>query len=299
MTVFLFPGQGSQARGMGRDLFDRLPEFTDIEPEIDRLLGFSVRSTCLQNEGDRLQQTRFTQPCLYLVNSLHYFAALREFGPPDAVAGHSLGEYNALLAAGAFDLLTGLRLVQRRAALMGDCGSGGMMAVLGLDGAAILPALTAAGLQAIDIANRNSPSQTVLSGPVEGLTRAAAVLQQAGAQACVRLAVSGAFHSRYMSGAARSFSESVAHVTFARLRIPVIANATGRPYPESDSRLIGDLLVSQITQTVQWNGGIRYLIERGARSFREVGPGSVLTRLLTTDAGTRGLTIHGRAPRPV
>ncbi len=180
MLVFVFPGQGSQKKGMGQDLFDSVPEFAAAERQIDEILGYSVRELCLQDPDGRLSDTRYTQPCLFVVNALHGFKALAERGRPAFLAGHSLGEYNALLAAGAFDLVTGVRLVQKRAELMGQAKNGAMAAVIGLDPGKIARVLEENGLDGVDVANYNSPVQTVISGPAPDIQRAKPLFEQAG-----------------------------------------------------------------------------------------------------------------------
>lgn len=281
MLVFVFPGQGSQKKGMGDGLFDKVPEYAGVEVEVDRILGYSMRELCLQDSQSRLKETRYTQPSLYVANALHYYQARSEGRRPEAVAGHSLGEYNALLAAGAFDFLTGLRLVQKRGELMAQARNGSMAAVIELAPERIATSLQAAGLNGIDVANYNSPSQTVISGPADELKRAAPVLEAAGARMCIPLPVSAAFHSRYMVEAGRAFESFLAAFTFNPLQIPVVANVTGRPYPSGDTTAtVRTLLVKQISQPVRWTESVRHLSAQGARSFTEIGPGNVLTRLV-------------------
>src|ERR1051325_8154086 len=163
MTAFVFPGQGSQKRGMGQGLFDEVREYAAIEKEADAILGCSLRKLCLEDPDNRLKETQFTQPCLYVVNALHYYKAVSEGARPDYVAGHSLGEYNALLAAGVFDFLTGLKLVKKRGELMARPKNGGMPAVIGLPAETIGKVLQDNGLTTIDVANFNTPTQTVVS----------------------------------------------------------------------------------------------------------------------------------------
>lgn len=281
MLAFVFPGQGSQKRGMGQGLFDEVGEFVRIEKDIDALLGYSLRSLCLEDRDDRLKNTRYTQPALYVVNALHYYKAVSGGARPTHLAGHSLGEYNALHAAGVFDLLTGLRLVQKRGELMAQARDGGMMAVIGLGASRIRGVIAEAGLQGLDVANFNSPSQTVISGPLNDIGRAGPLLEKAGATMCIPLQVSAAFHSRYMVPAAREFATFLAGFAFAAPRLPVIANVTAQPYPHQDpTRGVADLLVRQITQSVQWTQSVRYLLANGVSTFNEIGPGNALTRLV-------------------
>lgn len=289
MIAFVFPGQGSQKVGMGQGLFDEIAEYAAVEQDVDAILGYSLRQLCLEDADDKLKDTQYTQPSLYVVNALHYYKALAGGARPNYLAGHSLGEYNALLAAGVFDFLTGLKLVQKRGELMSRASNGGMAAVIGLDHAAIQNALQTAGLSGIDIANFNSPSQIVISGPVDEVKQAAEPLVAAGARKVMPLAVSAAFHSRYMAEAADEFANFLAPIQFAVPQIPVIANITAEPYPaDADPEAIKSALVRQITHSVQWTQTVRYLLSQGVTEFAEIGPGKVLARLvqqIQQDAG--------------
>src|SRR5260221_5116349 len=172
MIAFVFPGQGSQKRGMGQGLFDEVREYAAVEKDVDAILGYSLRKLCLEDAESRLKETQFTQPSLYVVNALHYYKAAGQGTHPAYLAGHSLGEYNALLAAGVFDFLTGLRLVKKRGELMSQAENGGMGAVIGLGASTIAKVIEENGLASLDVANFNTPSQTVVSGPVEDIRRA-------------------------------------------------------------------------------------------------------------------------------
>jgi malonyl CoA-acyl carrier protein transacylase len=281
MIAFVFPGQGSQKRGMGQGLFDEVPEYTAVENDVDAIVGYSMRKLCLEDADDRLKQTQFTQPSLYVVNALHYYKAVREGSRPAYLAGHSLGEYNALLAAGVFDFLTGLRLVKKRGELMSQARNGGMGAVIGLKAEKVAGVIRDHGLTSIDVANFNTPSQTVVSGPVDDIKRAGPLFEQEGAQMYIPLQVSAAFHSRYMADASKAFADFLAPMTFASPKTPVIANATAEPYPSSNaSESVKSLLVNQITQSVQWTRIVRFLISQGVTQFTEMGPGNVLTRMV-------------------
>jgi malonyl CoA-acyl carrier protein transacylase len=281
MIAFVFPGQGSQKKGMGQGLFDEVKEYVAVERDVDAIVGYSMRQLCLEDPDRRLTQTQFTQPSLYVVNALHYYKAVAQGTRPGYVAGHSLGEYNALLAAGAFDFLTGLRLVKKRGELMSQAKNGGMGAVIGLSAGAVAKVIEESGLNSLDVANFNSPSQTVVSGPVEDIKRAGPFFESAGAQMYIPLQVSAAFHSRYMADAARAFADFVVPMSFAAPRITVVANATAQPYPtDNASDSIKSLLVSQITKSVRWTQSIRFLINQGVTQFSEIGPGNVLTRMV-------------------
>jgi malonyl CoA-acyl carrier protein transacylase len=279
MIAFVFPGQGSQKRGMGQGLFDETPQYAEVEKDVDTILGYSLRALCLEDADNRLKETQFTQPCLYVVNALHYYKAVSQGARPDYLAGHSLGEYNALLAAGVFDFLTGLRLTQKRGELMSRAKNGGMAAVIGLGAGVVAEVIKENGLASIDIANFNSPSQTVVSGPLVDIRRAGPFFEKAGARIYMHLHVSAAFHSRYMTDAARAFADFLAPMPFAAPKTPVIANVTARPYPtDNASETLKSLLVNQIAQSVQWTQSIRFLISQGVTQFSEMGPGNVLTR---------------------
>ncbi|MCW8193957.1 ACP S-malonyltransferase [Proteobacteria bacterium 005FR1] len=282
MRVFVFPGQGSQSKGMGAELFDQVPEFHKVEEEIDELLGYSIRELCVNDPDDQLSLTQYTQPALYVVNALHYFKRRAEGVTPDYLAGHSLGEYNALLAGGAFDFVTGLKMVQKRGELMAQAKDGGMAAVIGLSADEINKVLhDNAVLSGIDVANYNSPAQTVISGPLYELEEGQALFKAAGAKLYKILPVSAAFHSRYMEGAANQFGEFLTDFTFNSLQTPVVANVTGKPYPtENPNQVIRESLVRQIAASVHWTESIRYLKSLGEVDFEEVGPGSVLTKLI-------------------
>lgn len=280
MNAFIFPGQGSQKRGMGQGLFDEVREYAAVEKDVDAIVGYSMRKLCLEDPENRLKETQFTQPSLYVVNALHYYKAIGEGGRPAYVAGHSLGEYNALLAAGVFDFLTGLRLVKKRGELMSQAKNGGMGAVIGLGASAIERVIRENGLSSLDVANFNSPSQIVVSGPVDDIARAGPAFERAGAQMYVPLQVSAAFHSRYMRDAASAFADFLAPMSFAAPAIPVVANATGRPYSAGNGADSVSLLVDQITHSVQWTQSVRFLIGQGVTQFTETGPGNVLTRLV-------------------
>ncbi len=281
MLVYVFPGQGSQKKGMGQGLFDEVPQFKDVESQVDEILGYSMRQLCLEDAQGLLKDTRYTQPALYIVNALHGYKALASGERPQFLAGHSFGEYNALLMAGCFDLLTGLRMVRKRGELMGRASGGGMAAVIGLDASRVEQVLVEQQLATLDVANYNSPSQTVISGPTADIERAKAAFEQAGARMVMPLQVSAAFHSRYMEQASQEYADFLAQFHFQAPQLPVIANVTAQPYPqEGADAAVKALLVRQLTQSVRWTQSVRYLLEQGADTFKEMGPGNVLTRLI-------------------
>lgn len=260
---------------MGRGLFEAFPHEVAFA---DAILGYSVEELCLADPRKQLGQTQFTQPALFVVNTLHYLKNVQDNGrPPDYAAGHSLGEYNALFAAGAFDFVTGLRLVQRRGQLMSQAGGGGMAAVIGLAADRIEAALQRGGFSDIDIANMNAPQQIVVSGPAASIHRALPVLEAAGAQQVIPLRVSAAFHSRYMREAKAAFGSFLNDFEFSPLDFPVISNVEAAPYgPDEVSRN----LVEQITSPVRWTDSVRYLLSLPDPRFEEIGPGAVLTGMI-------------------
>lgn len=273
-VVFMFPGQGSQSVGMGAGLFERYP---GLAAEADAVLGYSIKELCLKDPDDKLKRTDYTQPALYVVDCLSCLAKVEdEKIKPDFVIGHSLGEYAALYAAGAFDFSTGLKLVQKRGALMNAAAGGGMAAILGMTGDAVVSALAELGAGSIDVANLNSPGQTVISGPKADIESFAPKLKDKGARRVVILPVSGAFHSRYMKPAADEFAAFLKGFTFNSLKIPCIANCSAQLYTDDS---IGPNLVKQITSSVRWVETVKNLRGRGADTFIEIGPGTVLAGL--------------------
>ena len=271
---------------MGKDLFPLFREETRIASD---LLGYSIEELCVSDPQGRLNQTDFTQPALFVVSALSLLKKLRETGgAPNFVAGHSLGEYNALFAAGAFDFATGVKLVRKRSALMARATGGGMAAVVGLTREQVERTLRDHALVTIDIANLNAPTQVVISGPKEDIDRAQPVFEAAKAMMYAKLKVSGAFHSRYMTPSADEFARFLEPFTFSPLRVPVIANCSARPYAAGEAKLN---LARQINSPVRWVETIEYLLQQSPDAvFEEVGPGNVLTGLLRK--------IRGPGPKP-
>lgn len=272
----LFPGQGSQSKGMGRDLFDR---FADWTREANTTLGYSMRDLCLEDPESRLGQTEFTQPALFVVNAMTYRARQEDGKPaPAFVAGHSLGEYNALLAAEVFDFPTGVRLVQERGRLMGEVRGAGMSAVIGLDADRIREVLGASDAgRTLDVANYNAFDQTVIAGPKPALAEIKSAFEAAGARAVIPLNVSAPFHSRYMQTVQDAFDRFLASFTFRPPVIPVVSNLSAAPYTPDAIR---ETLAGQIANSVRWLDSILYLLREGVTDFEETGPGTVLTKLV-------------------
>jgi trans-AT polyketide synthase/acyltransferase/oxidoreductase domain-containing protein len=261
---------------MGGPLFDR---FADWTAQADAILGFSIRELCVDDPRSELGLTQFTQPALFVVNAMTYRAKLEDgAAPPEYVAGHSLGEYNALLAAGAFDFATGIELVKRRGALMGQVSGGGMAAIIGMEPARIQEILeTSEEGRRLDVANFNSFEQTVIAGPTADIAAVKPQFEGAGVRLFVPLKVSAPFHSRYMREPQAEFASFLSDHAFAAPGIPVIANATAAPYAADAVR---DTLARQIGSAVRWLDSMLFLMDQGVTAFEEVGPGSVLAKLI-------------------
>lgn len=296
MKTYIFPGQGSQAKGMGGDLFARFPELTQ---QADAVLGYSIQQLCLEDKGNELNQTQFTQPALFMVNALAYAAQVEQGLLPDYVAGHSLGEFNALLAAECFDFESGLRLVKKRGELMGQVSGGGMAAVLNASKEEIEEILHENNLSNLHLANYNTPSQIVISGLASEIDQARKCFKK-GKIRFFPLNTSGAFHSPFMRAAMEEFKVFLQEISFKAPKIPVIANVTARPY-EPDK--IGETLAAQIASTVRWCESIQYLLAMAAgkgevMEFQELGHGEVLTRLVETIRQQTSADVLARLTQP-
>lgn len=274
LNVILFPGQGSQFQGMGADLFKEFPETLAMANDV---LGYDVAELCKNNPDNLLNQTNYTQPALFLVNYLTYQNYLKTNTAPDYFLGHSLGEFNALNAAGVFDFETGLRIVQKRGELMLSVNGTGMAAVLGSDYES-LKAILDSNFPELDIANINTYSQIVISGPLDLLDTAADFIEDEGL-GYIPLKVSGAFHSRYMTPVKDSFKKYVETMKLNSCSTPVISNYTADLYPLAMSGVLTNM-VNQIDSPVKWLQSIEFVMTKGECDFKEVGPGEVLTNVL-------------------
>ncbi|MES2668822.1 MAG: ACP S-malonyltransferase [Pseudomonadota bacterium] len=275
MKTYMFPGQGSQARGMGGDLFDAFPELT---AKADEVLGYSIKELCLEDPRRELGKTQFTQPALYVVNALSYYKRIKDTGEtPDYLAGHSLGEFNALLAAECFDFETGLKLVKKRGELMSEATQGAMAAIVNATRDQIEALLKEKGLVNVDIANYNTPLQIVISGPTADIAACQEIFQFDRVM-YVPLNTSGAFHSRLMIPAKQKFEAFLKKRKFSKPKIPVIANLTAKPYPNGG---VVEYLSKQISSTVLWSDTIHHLMSLSdAMEFVEIGHGDVLAKMI-------------------
>lgn len=275
MKTYMFPGQGSQARGMGGSLFDEFPELT---AKADEVLGYSIKALCLEDPGRELNKTQFTQPALYVVNALSYYKRRKDSGEtPDYVIGHSLGEYNALLAAECFDFETGLKLVKKRGELMSQATDGAMAAIVNASREQIAAVLKEKGFDKVDIANYNTPAQIVISGPAADVAACQDAFQFDRVM-FVPLNTSGAFHSRLMIPSAQKFEAFLKKRKFSKPKIPVIANLTAKPYPNN---AVVEYLAKQIHSSVLWSDTIQHLMSLSPdMEFVEIGHGDVLAKMI-------------------
>lgn len=270
-TAYMFPGQGAQHEGMGATLFKK---YFGIISSANKLLGFDLVGLCT-SEDDRLNATEYTQPALFVVNHLHWLERQEAGEPlPAYMLGHSLGEYNALVASGILPFEDALSLVQKRGRLMAEHSSGTMAAIMGLNLEDLQSLLLHHPLGSeIDIANINSSQQIVVAGMPEVLEVVCAHLQEAGAF-IVMLKVSGAFHSRLTAAAADAFTPVLEHIVPHPSQIQVICNVTARPLAPAELKTS---LLNHITNPVQWLASIEYLLSEGVTEFQEVGVGKTLS----------------------
>jgi [acyl-carrier-protein] S-malonyltransferase len=287
MTVaWIFPGQGSQVVGMGRDLYAQVPVARDVFDQADDVLDINISRLCFEGPAEDLTATENAQPALLTV-SLALMRALETLMPPDmlrrpeAVAGHSLGEYSALVAGGGVDTATAIRLVRRRGELMAEAREGTMAAIIGLNEdvvGTICQNISEQVAAPVVIANYNAPGQLVISGASQAVTQACAAAKEQGAKRAIPLNVSAAFHSPLMTRAVEGMSEAMNAASISDMVVPLVANVTASPiYRASDIR--GEL-IAQISAPVQWVNSVRSMVAQGITTFVEIGPGTVLTGLI-------------------
>jgi [acyl-carrier-protein] S-malonyltransferase len=299
-TALVFPGQGAQVVGMGRDLYAASAAARGIFDLADATLGFALTRLCFEGPQEALTATEHAQPALLTVSAA-LLAVIGERGgdgvrgrageltdtssphppiTPSHTAGHSLGEYSALLAAGAITIPTALQLVRRRGELMAEAREGSMAAIIGLDEAPLeqICREAAADDAPVVIANYNSPGQLVISGAGAAVERACALAKERGAKRALLLKVSAAFHSPLMRAAAAGLAVAVAQAAITDPRTPVISNVTAEPLVQADA--VRRELIAQVTSPVRWIASVQRMVDEGVDTFVEIGPGSVLTGLI-------------------
>lgn len=301
-TAFVFPGQGSQIVGMGKEFAEAYPAARELFEQADDILAFPFTKLCFEGPEEILNDTLNTQPALF-VCSIAILCALKIERPdaaPACVAGHSLGEFTALAAAGALTFEDGLRLVLERGRLMKEAGEkspGAMAAVIGLDTGKVREVCAAAAEESASVlvlANDNCPGQVVISGDNTALERALVLAKEAGAKMTVKLAVSIAAHSPLMQTAAEDFQQALAQTPFQKPAVPVYANVTTQPLHDVES--IRNELNMQLTQSVRWTESVQAMIAAGVETFVEIGPKDVLTGLLKRiDRSKRGISLGNLA----
>lgn len=283
-TSLLFPGQGSQAVGMGAGLYAAYPEARRVFDEADSVLGFALSRLCFEGPADELTDTANAQPAI-LVTSLAFYAVVRDHLPEvDCMAGHSLGEYTALVASNALSLTDAVRLTRQRGEWMKKAGErtpGGMLAVLNLDDNVLESLCRQATVETggvVQVANYNSPGQIVISGDMGTLERAGELAKAAGARRVIPLKVSVATHSPLMAYAADGLKTALASVVLAAPDVPVIANVSARPLVTVSD--VTAEMMAQLTSPVRWTASVQEMLARGVQRFIEIGPGNVLTGLV-------------------
>jgi [acyl-carrier-protein] S-malonyltransferase len=280
--AFVFPGQASQYPGMGKELADNHPLAKAVFEEADKALGFSISQMCFAGSEEDLKLTANTQPAILTVSVAAHRVLMEKGIAPDFVAGHSLGEYSALVAAGSLKFSDAVELVRKRGTYMQETvpsGEGAMAAIMGLSPAVVVDACKrAAEGKVCSPANLNSPEQTVISGHADAVKRAVEIASQLGAKRAVVLPVSAPFHCALMMPAQEKLEKDLRKIEFAALRVPLVTNVDADTETSGDEAC--DALIRQVTNPVRWEESVRELIDEGVDTFIEVGPGRVLSGLL-------------------
>jgi [acyl-carrier-protein] S-malonyltransferase len=281
--AFIFPGQGSQSVGMGKHLYDNFPEAREVFEQANDALGFSLSDLCFAGDEAELQLTANTQPAI-LTASVAAFRAIGSKGvaKPDFVAGHSLGEYSALVAAGVINFADAVRTVRKRGSYMQEAvpvGVGAMAAIVGLDAEIVeSKCAEAAEGQVCSPANINSPSQVVIAGDADAVDRACVLMKDAGAKRAIKLNVSAPFHCALMMPAQERLAEDLAQLDYVDFEVPIVHNVDATA--NDDAGKVADALTRQVSSPVLWLQSIRFLIGQGVDTFVEIGPGKVLSGLV-------------------
>jgi [acyl-carrier-protein] S-malonyltransferase len=279
MKAYVFPGQGAQFVGMGKDLYDNSEEAKKLFEKANNILGFRITDLMFAGTDEDLRQTKVTQPAIFL-HSVILAKTLGDDFKPDMVAGHSLGEFSALVAAGALSFSDGLKLVSKRALAMQDAceiQDSTMAAIVGLDDKVVEDVVN--GIQEVVVpANYNCPGQLVISGSIEGIDKAVEKLTEAGARRALKLPVGGAFHSPLMEPAREKLAEAIENTKFQDPICPIYQNVNGQAV--SNSEIIKKNLIAQLTSPVRWTQTMKNMIANGMVEYVEVGPGKVLQGLL-------------------
>lgn len=279
MTAYIFPGQGAQFSGMGKDLYENSAKAKELFDKANEILGFEITKVMFEGTDEELKQTNVTQPAIFL-HSVILASTIEDF-QPDMVAGHSLGEFSALVAAGALSFEDGLRLVAKRAAAMQkacELTPSTMAAVLGLADDVVENVCEAIENEIVVPANYNCPGQLVISGSVEGINIACEKMKEAGAKRALVLAVGGAFHSPLMEPAREELAQAIEATEFKTPRCPIYQNVNAQP--ATDVETIKANLIAQLTAPVRWTQSVEKMIADGATKFVECGPGKVLQGLV-------------------
>jgi len=278
MKAFVFPGQGAQFPGMGKDLYENSPLAKELFDKANEILGFNITEIMFEGTVDDLKQTKVTQPAIFL-HSVILAKTQKEFNP-EMVAGHSLGEFSALVANGALTFEDGLKLVSQRAMAMQkacELRPSTMAAIVGLDDAAV-EEVCASIDDVVVAANYNCPGQLVISGTIEGIDKACELLTEKGAKRALKLVVGGAFHSPLMEPAREELAAAIEATTISTPICPVYQNVNAQPV--SDPAVIKENLIAQLTAPVKWTQTVENMLKDGATSFTEIGPGKVLQGLI-------------------
>jgi [acyl-carrier-protein] S-malonyltransferase len=297
MNAYIFPGQGAQFSGMGLDLYEKSPVAQELFEKANHILGFPITDIMFEGEAEDLKQTKVTQPAIFL-HSVILAKTLGDRFNPDMVAGHSLGEFSALVANGALNFEDGLKLVYQRALAMQkacELQPSTMAAVLGLDDA-IVEKICANTNGIVVAANYNCPGQLVISGEIEAINLACESLKEEGARRALVLPVGGAFHSPLMEPAREELAAAIQNTNFSRPICPIYQNVTAKAVNEENE--IKSNLISQLTAPVRWTQSVQEMISDGASSFTEVGPGKVLqglVRKINREVQTGSATIETEA----